>query len=62
MAWCLSVIVCLCLSQFDVVSNRIERIGLFFLAWRLLLTTPTLCYKDVQVSAKVRVLPSGTLS
>jgi len=30
-----------------------------FLAWTLLSTYPTLCYKEIWVSPKTRVLPSG---
>ena len=51
---CLSV----CLSQVGVETDK--RIGLV-LAWELPSTYPTLCYKEIQVSSKIRVLPSGTL-
>jgi len=37
-----------------------ERIELF-LAWELSSTYPTLCYKDIRVPLKIRVLPSDTL-
>ena len=33
----------------------------WFLACRLFSTYLTLCYKEIQVSAQMRVLPSGTL-
>jgi len=41
-------------------TNRIELV----LAWCLSSTNPTLtlCYKEIWVSPKIRVLPSGTLS
>jgi len=51
---CLSV----CLSQVGVETDK--RIGLV-LAWELPSTYPTLRYKEIQVSSKIRVLPSGTL-
>ena len=35
---------------------------IWFWARRLLSTTPTLCFKEIQVSTKIRVLPSGTFS
>ena len=47
---CLSVCVCVCLNQPS-----------WFLAWELHSTLPTLCFKEIQVSPKIRVLPSGTL-
>jgi len=34
----------------------------WFLACTLLSTYPTLCYKEIQVSTKITVLPSGTMS
>jgi len=52
----------LCLSVTNRCSIKTdERIGLV-LALTLLSTYPTLCYKKIQVSTKIRVLPSGTLS
>ena len=33
-----------------------------FLAWRLLSTYPTLCYKEIWISSKIKVLPPETLS
>ena len=47
---CLSVCVCVCLNQPS-----------WFLAWELHSTLPTLCFKEIKVSPKIRVLPSGTL-
>ena len=47
---CLSVCVCVYLNQPS-----------WFLAWELHSTLPTLCFKEIQVSPKIRVLPSGTL-
>ena len=60
---CLCVSVCLsvCLSQVGVLSKRKDGSS-WFLASKLLSTCPTLCDKEIQISTKVRVLPSGTLS
>ena len=48
----------------SVTSRRsVEAAGwieLDFLAWRLLSTRRTQCYEEIQVSRKIRVLPSGT--
>jgi len=54
---CLSV----CLSQVGVLLKWLDGSS-WFLAWRLLSTSPTVCFKEIQVSAKIRVLPSGTFS
>jgi len=52
---------CLCLSQVGVLSKRLnESIGVV-LAWDLLSAYPTLCYKEIQVPSKIRVLLSRTL-
>ena len=55
--------VCLCLpiTMCRCSIKRDERINLV-LTWRLLSTSPTLCYKEVRVSTKIRVLLSGTVS
>ena len=55
--------VCVCLSV--SVTRRcsvetVERVGLV-LAWELISAYPTLCYKKIRVSSKIRELPSGTL-
>ena len=50
-ALCLAV----CLSQVGVLSNLV-------LTERLLSASPTLCVKEIQISTKIRVLPSGTFS
>ena len=56
---CLSS-VCVCrLPQVGVLSKRIE---LIFFAQGLPSTDPTLCYGEIQVSTKLRVLPFGTSS
>ena len=52
---CLSVSVCHKLCSIET-AGRINLV----LAWRLLLTSPTLCFKEIQVPTKIRVLPSGT--
>jgi len=54
---CLSV--CVCLSGVGVLSKRMNGL-IWFLAWRLFSTSLTLCFKESQVSTKIRVLPSGT--
>ena len=52
---------CLFLSQVGVLSKCMDGSSCF-LARRLLSTCPTLCFKEIQVSTKIRVLPSGTSS
>jgi len=54
-----SVSVCVCLSQVGVPTKGING-SIWSLTWRLLSTSPTLCFKEIQVSTKMRVLPSGT--
>ena len=56
---CLSV--CLCLLQVGDLSKRMDGLR-WFLVWRLLSTCPTLCYKEIQVSTKIKVLPAENLS
>jgi len=52
---------CLCLSVTSRCSIETdERIELV-LAWDLSSTYPTLCYKEIRISSKIRVLPSGNL-
>ena len=60
---CLSASVCLsvCLSQVGVLSKWMDGSS-WFSACRLLLTSSTQYYKEIQVATKIRVLPSGTLS
>ena len=55
---CLSVRVRL--SQVGVLSKRMNESG-WFLARELHSTYPTLCYKEIHVPSKIRVLPSGIL-
>jgi len=50
-----------CLTQVGVLSKGMNGL-IWFLAWRLLLTSPALCFKEVQVSTKIRVLPSESFS
>jgi len=52
------VSVCVCLSQVGVLLKRMNESG-WFLARQLHLTYPTLCYKEIHVPSKIRVLPSG---
>ena len=53
--------VALCLSQVGVLSKWVNEWS-WFLAWELPTSTYlTLCYKEIRVSSKIRVLPSGTL-
>ena len=60
MVLCLSD-VSVCLSRVGVLSNGMNGL-IWFLAWMLLATSPTLCFKKVQVSTKIMVLPSVTFS
>jgi len=55
------VSVSVCLSQVGVLSNRINE-SRWFWARELPSTFPILCYGEIQVSPKIKVLPSGTLS
>ena len=48
-----------CLSQVGVLLKWLDGSS-WFLAWKLLSTSHTLYFKEIQVSAKIRVLPSGT--
>jgi len=57
---CLSVRLCLSvISRCSIKRN--ERINLF-LAWRLFSTSLTRCFKEIQISTKIRVIPAGTFS
>ena len=63
-----AVVVCpsLCPSvcpslQAGIVSKPLDESN-WFLAWRLSFTYPTLYFKEIWVSPKVRALPSETLS
>jgi len=47
-------------SQAGIASNQLDKSS-SVLARRLLSTLPTLCCKEIEVSPKIRVLPSGTL-
>ena len=51
----------LCLSQVGVLLKWLDGSSRF-LAWRLLSTSPTLCFKEIQVGlcTKIRELPCGT--
>ena len=51
MALCLSV----CLPQVGVLSKWLDGL-IWFLSWGLLSTSPTLCFKEIQVSTTIRVL------
>ena len=53
--------VSVCLSQVGVLSKWVDGSS-WFLAHRLLSTRPTPCFKEIHLSTKIRVLPSGTLS
>ena len=61
MALCLCLSVCLCLSEVGVLLKWLNGLS-GFLTWRLPSTYPTLCYKEIVLTPKIRVLPSGTLS
>jgi len=58
---CLSVHLCLSVTS-GVLSKGKDRLICFFLVWRFLSTSPILCFKEVQVCTKMRVLSSGTFS
>jgi len=49
------------LSQAGIVQKRLDESS-WVLAWKLNSTYPTLCYKEIWVSTKIRILLSGTLS
>jgi len=51
---------CLCLSVTSRCSIETDRRNNLVLAWGLLSTSPTLYFMEIQVSTKIRVLPSGT--
>ena len=51
---------CLCPSVTSRCSIETDRRSNLFLARRLLSSSPTQCFKEIQVSAKLRVLPAGT--
>ena len=53
------VSVSVCLSQVGVLSKRMGGI-IRFLAWGVISTCPTQHAKEIQVSAKITVVPSGT--
>ena len=50
-----SVCLCVCLSQVGVLVKWLDGSS-WFLAWRLVLTCPTLYFKEIRVSTKIRVL------
>jgi len=52
--------VSVCLSQAGVLSKQLDESS-WVLAQRFPLTYPTLCYREIRVSPKIRVLTSGTL-
>ena len=49
-----------CPSQVDVLLKWLDGSS-WLLAWKLPSTYPTLCYKEIQASAKLRILFSGNL-
>ena len=58
-----TIAIALCLSDCLSVTSRcsietVEQIGFFCM--KAFSTYPTLCFNEVQVSAKIRLLPSGT--
>ena len=57
MALCLCPCLSVCLSITSRCSVKKMDGLICFLAWRLLSTSPTLCLKEIQVSAKITVLP-----
>jgi len=59
LAWVL--VMAQCLSQVGILSERLAGFSLF-LAWRLPSSFPAVCPNEVQVPAKIKLFPSGTLS
>ena len=59
LAWVLAMALCLRLSQVGVLQKCLNESS-WFLARELPSTHPTLCYKGIQVSPKIKELPSGT--
>jgi len=57
----LAMVMCLRLSVISRCSIETTQPIRLVLIRELPSTYPTLCYKDIQVSSKIRVLPSGTL-
>jgi len=57
----LAEVLCLCLSQVGVLSNWLDELG-WFLATRLPVTYPTLCYNKIGISKKNEGTSPGTLS
>ena len=55
---CLSI--CPCLSVRHKSVEKGMNGLMWFSAWRLLSTSLTLCFKEIQVSTKIRALPSGS--
>ena len=55
----LAMALCPCLSEVGVLSKRMDGI-ICFLAREHLLTSYTLCFKEIQVCTKITALPSGT--
>ena len=58
---CLCLCLSVCPSQVGVLSKGMD-VLICFLALGLLLTSPTLCFKETRVSTKIRVFSSGTFS
>jgi len=54
-AWVLALVLCPRLSQVGVLSKGMNGF-ICFLAWRLLSTGPMLCFKEIQVSTRIRPL------
>jgi len=60
---CRRVSVCpsVCPSQAGIVSKRQDE-SIWYLARRLTSTFPALCYQEIWLSPKIRILPFGTLA
>jgi len=59
---CAYVCVSVCLPHAGIVSKRLHGSSLFFGDRVSLDLYYTLCFREIRVSSKIRVLPSGTLS
>ena len=60
-AWVLALVLCPRLSQVGVLSKGMNGL-ICFLAWRLLSAGLMLCFKEIQVSTRIRVLAFGIFS
>jgi len=60
-AWVLAVVLCPPVSQVGVLSKGMNGL-ICFLVWKLLSAGLMLCFKEIQVSTRIRVLAFGIFS